>query len=110
MEDAEDVDIEAETDQKASGDPREEATAKSLKTTGLKQEPDQNHSQVHDTTSERDVGEPMDEDTMSDLPEEGVQVTVESFKTPDRTLSAIVISDSFDGAEELTINSSGWPH
>jgi hypothetical protein len=110
MEDAEDVGVEAETDQKASGSPREEATGKSMETTRLKQESDQNLSQVHDTTSERDVGEPMDEDTMSDLPGEGVQVTVESLKTLERKPSAIVIPDSSDGAEELTAKDRGWPY
>jgi hypothetical protein len=52
----------------------------------------------------------MDEDTMSDLPGEGVQVTVESSKTPETTSSAIVIPDSSDGAEELTVKSRSWPY
>jgi hypothetical protein len=82
MKDAEDVSVEAETDQKASGSRREVATGESLETTGLEQELDQGHSQVQDTISERDVGEPMDEDTMSDLPGEEVQVTTERLKTP----------------------------
>jgi hypothetical protein len=100
MEDAEDIGVEAETDQVSLKTLGDEVRGKSREPTELKQEPDQIQSQVHDTASEHDVGEPMDEDTMSDLPGERAQVTLESSKTPDRGFSETVIPDSFDGAEE----------
>jgi hypothetical protein len=59
MEDAEDIGVKVETDQEASESLREDDTEKSLETTKPKQEPNQNQSQVHDTASEHDAGEPM---------------------------------------------------
>jgi hypothetical protein len=100
MEDAEDIGVEAGNDQESSKSPREVIRGKSLETTELKQEPDQAQSQVPDANSDTDVGEPMDEDTMNDLPGEGARVTLESFKTPDKGLSETVIPDSFEGPEE----------
>jgi hypothetical protein len=99
MDDVEDIGVKAETNQDASESPREVVRGKSLETTKPKQEPDQNQSQAHGTASEHDAGEPMDEDTMDDLPGEGTRVFVQGFKTLDRERSEIVIPDSFDGAE-----------
>jgi hypothetical protein len=102
MEDAEEIVVKVETDEEVSESAKRDVRKKSLETTEPKQQLDQKQSQVHVAASEHDVGEPMDEDTMSDLLMGGIRGTVEGFKTPDRILSAIFIPDSSD--------STGWPH
>ncbi|KAG9669467.1 hypothetical protein KCU95_g17543, partial [Aureobasidium melanogenum] len=63
-----------------------------------------------DKVGERDVGEPMDEDTMVDALRAGSGVYIDLSETPERESSESGIPDSYDRAEEETIDQGRcWP-
>ena len=98
MEDAEYIDVEVKTGSKSQKSPKEGVTKKSAEKIDLRQKLDRTQSQVQDEDSEKDAGEPMDVDPMSDLPGEGENPT-----TPDRRHSVVVIEDSSHRVKEESI-------
>ena len=91
MEDAEDIEVKIETGSKSPESPRERAMEKSVEDIDLERKPDSNQSGVRDENLEKDVGEPMDVDSVSGLPGKA-----DNPRTPDRKVLEIIIPDSVD--------------
>ncbi|KAH0016071.1 hypothetical protein KCU78_g7978, partial [Aureobasidium melanogenum] len=68
------------------------------------------HNQDQNKTEEEELGEPTEEDSMVDALRAGSRVYIDLSETPERSSSECSIPDSYDGAEEETMDQSrGWP-
>jgi hypothetical protein len=98
-------DVEAKPDLMSPMSPEERATEQILETIELEHEPDLAHDHVQDAIPQEYVDDSVDDDPMSDLPEEE-----EIPRTPERGFSETGIPDSLDRAEEERVRGSSWPN
>ncbi|CAD0107711.1 unnamed protein product, partial [Aureobasidium uvarum] len=105
---SEDIHEGAKTDMEKSG---EEVTGKSLSIIEPDKsleivEPQKSQSQDQDDVMAKDVGEPMDEDSLIDALRAGNVIYIDGSMTPEGGASESVIPDSYDRAEEETLEST----